>query len=112
MKKGVAIPYIVALVIGLIIVVIMVYLIYRFSGEEKWDAEKCRAMFMDWCIMCKNIGWSDSDKLKLPSDLVINCKDILAKHFAFVLDSRNDYCDTWKTKVDCCTVGVKNDVCP
>ena len=118
MDKGVAIPYIVALVIGLIVVVIMIYLIYRFSGEEKWSAEKCRARFMDWCMMCKNIGWSDSNKLRLPSDLVNNCKDIFIKYFAFTLETNcgnsdwcNEYCNTSKTKLDCCTVGVKNDKC-
>ncbi|MEM5790455.1 MAG: hypothetical protein QXP77_00125 [Candidatus Aenigmatarchaeota archaeon] len=121
MEKGVAIPYIVALVIGLIVIVIIVYLVYRFvigGGGGSASVETCRARFMDWCTMCRNIGWSDGNKLTLPQNLIDECKDVIAKHLGFYIDVCtsadwcNKYCDNRKTKLDCCTVGVKNDECP
>jgi len=123
MEKGVAIHYIVALVIGIIVVVIMVYLMYRYVSREKLSAEECRARFIEWCTNCRNLNWQYSDVIKLPQKIKDECRDIFSKYFGFTLECSdpnnpnpdnwcNDNCNTWKTKADCCTVGVKNDVCP
>ncbi len=114
MGKGVAIPYIVALVIGLMILVIMVYLINKFiiKGGGGTSAEICRSRFIDWCIMCRNLGWK-RDNLIIPSSLVNDCGEVIGKHLGFYIDNaENRFCDTIKTKLDCCKVGVKNEQCP
>ncbi|MEM3714534.1 MAG: hypothetical protein QXP77_00070 [Candidatus Aenigmatarchaeota archaeon] len=57
-KKGIAIPYIIALVIGIIVLVFIVYWLYRLFGPGPITAEQCRSLMIQWCNACKNLGWS------------------------------------------------------
>ena len=52
MGKGVAIPYIVALIIGLIIIVFIVYWVYRSFTGKGVTCSECKSMFIEWCTRC------------------------------------------------------------
>ena len=116
MSKAVAIPYLVAIVIGLIILVIMSYLLYKVYVTKKLPAEACRSEFMKWCSMCSNTGWKSS--LTISQQLVDNCKDVLLEQMGFDISDYstpdpvgNTGCAHSDAKRDCCTVGVKNEMC-
>ncbi len=108
-KAAIAVPYIIALVIGLIILAVMVYLFLRASGSGKLSTEECRSRFIEWCGMCSNLRWSPS--LSLPQNLVDDCRDVLYRHLSFNISEYGN-CGEEDAKKDCCTVGVKNEFCP
>ncbi|MEM5790457.1 MAG: hypothetical protein QXP77_00135 [Candidatus Aenigmatarchaeota archaeon] len=56
MEKGVAIPYIVALVIGLIVIVFIVYWVYRSFGGQGVSCSDCKSQFIDWCTRCAMVN--------------------------------------------------------
>ncbi len=60
MRKGLAIPYIIALVLAIIILAIGGYLMYRAFTEGKLSCQECKAQFTTWCSMCYlgNPPWS------------------------------------------------------
>ena len=109
MNKAVAIPYLVALVIGLILLAILVFIFLRAATSPQLPAQECRSRFIDWCTMCKNVGWTD--KLKLPDSLKEACRDVLLDEMGFDIDDYNN-CAHEDVKKDCCEVGVKNEACP
>ena len=51
-RKGVAIPYIVALVIGIVIIAFVVYWVYKSFSSEGIECNTCKAKFLDWCSLC------------------------------------------------------------
>ena len=69
MEKGVAIPYIVALVIGMVVVVFIVYWVYKSFSSTVMSAQECKAKFIDWCTLCSNNNWAGGS---LPSE-IRNC---------------------------------------
>ena len=69
-SKGVAIPYIIALVIGIIVLVFVVYWVYRmFAGPGGLSKADCERKFIDWCRSCAIRDWPDE---AIPTD-VSNC---------------------------------------
>lgn len=50
--KGVAVPYIIAIILGVIVLAVAVYLIYKVITGETLDCEECRAKFTGWCSTC------------------------------------------------------------
>ena len=59
--KAVAVPYIVAIVLAVIIIGVAVYLIYRIVVKSPLSCEECRARFATWCATCylSNPGTTD-----------------------------------------------------
>ncbi len=64
LKKGVAIPYIIALVIGIIVLVFIIYWVYRLFTAPQISYEDCRSRMIQWCTSCKSLGWSGGGKLE------------------------------------------------
>jgi hypothetical protein len=54
MSKGIAIQTILMLLVGILVVGIVVYMVYRYATKSSIGQEGCRAVIMDWCSMCKN----------------------------------------------------------
>ena len=63
MKKGLAIPYIIALVLGIIVLAVCAYLIYRAFSEGKLDCGGCKAKFTTWCSVCYLGDWDEDYEL-------------------------------------------------
>ena len=56
MPKAVAIPYIIAIVIGIIVLVLLVYWIYKIVTTPVLGCQDCKSMFIDWCAGCANLN--------------------------------------------------------
>lgn len=61
--KGVAISYVIALAIGLIILAVGAYLIYKAMSEGSLECQECKAKFAAWCSTCYLSGWSGDTQL-------------------------------------------------
>ena len=99
-KKGVAIPYIIALVIGIIVLVFIVYWVYRLFTAPQISYEDCRARLIQWCNMCAGLGWTDGTSLKTFVD--DQCYTILNQRIGVT----DHDCAAADAKTDCKKVGV------
>ena len=111
-KAAIGVPYLIAIVIGVIILAVMIYLIVKYIiTPGGLDAAECRSRLIDWCVQCKNANWPDW--LTLPDEL----KECGKKYFGEYW-SDNDNCRDCDgmgaddCKNDCCAIGVKNENCP
>lgn len=50
--KGVAIPYLVAIIILIVIAAVVIFLIYMAIKQGGWDCTKCKTQFTTWCTEC------------------------------------------------------------
>jgi hypothetical protein len=63
MKRGLAVPYIIALILGLIILAVAAYLIYKAVTGGELDCQECKAKFTTWCSMCYLANWEKDYEL-------------------------------------------------
>ena len=54
MSKGIAIETILMLLMGILIVGVIVYLIYRYVTGTTLGKEQCRGIITSWCTLCNN----------------------------------------------------------
>jgi len=73
----VAIPYVVALLLGIMVLLIAIYVIYKYVvGSSPLSCSECRAHLSTWCSDCylenypKDTGWSGGHKM---SDELKDC---------------------------------------
>jgi len=52
MRKGIAIQTILLLLVGIIVVSILVYMIYRYTGGGVLNEQSCRSEMISWCNLC------------------------------------------------------------
>ncbi len=57
-KKGIAIQTILLLLVGILVVGIIVYMVYRYFVGAPLNEQECRARAITWCTGCKNAGWT------------------------------------------------------
>ena len=74
MEKGVAIPYIVALVIGMVVVVFIVYWVYKTSSSQTLSIQECKSAYITWCTNCAQMNWPGWHCMP---PKVVECKDVL-----------------------------------
>jgi uncharacterized membrane protein YqiK len=74
MTKAVAIPYIIALVIGIIVVVLLIFLVYKAVTNQSISVAECRAKVTDWCNTCRLSGWSTAIPI---TDEIKNCGNLI-----------------------------------
>jgi hypothetical protein len=63
MKKGIAVRTILLILIGMIVVGIMAYLIYRATTTKTLSVYECKAKLIDICRICENTGWDENYQL-------------------------------------------------
>ena len=80
MEKGVAVNYLILMILGLLILVIVAYLIFRTSPAKKLSIEECRTRLIGICTTCKTRGWPDWPARNDPSWVDVN------KKFYYVID--------------------------
>ncbi len=118
-SKGVAIPYIVALVIGLIIIVFIVYWVYKTTTSSTLDLQKCKSRYITWCTNCAQMNWQYWHCM--PQG-VWECKEILRSAGLIVPSGGCTHfdpnvgvavCNSPDVKKDCAALGVclNNDEC-
>jgi len=90
MRKGIAVPTILKLVIGVIVIVIIVFLIYRYVLKSPIGEQECRARMTAWCASCQLSGWTSGPGMNQ------ELKDCVSEHN---LASQHNDCSNAKT--DC-----------
>jgi hypothetical protein len=53
MSKGIATETIIKIMLGLIVVAIILYLIYKFVLKSPIAPEECKSRLVSWCTSCK-----------------------------------------------------------
>ena len=105
-NKGMAIPYIVALVIGLIVIVFVVYWVYKTTTSSTLDLQKCKSRYITWCSNCAQMNWPNWHCM--PAG-VEECRQILQNAGLKVPSGDCDghaRCDNEDVKKDCAALGV------
>jgi len=110
MEKGVAVNYLILMVVGLLILVIAAYLIFRTSPAKKLSIEECRTRLIGICTTCKTRGWPDWPARNDPRWADVN------KKFYYVIDECSAMYDEFKEfknrenctnlKIPCRSIGV------
>jgi len=54
MKKGIATQTILLLLLGILVVAIIAYLVYKYAFNPVLPKEVCRSRAVSWCTLCKN----------------------------------------------------------
>jgi hypothetical protein len=65
MKKGIAVRTMLLILIGMIVVGIMSYLIYRAATTKTLSVFECKAKLIDICRICENTGWDEKYMLDI-----------------------------------------------
>ena len=101
MNKAVAIPYIIALVIGIIVLALLVYVFIKTSSSPALSFQECRSRWVEWCTLCKNTNW---DEHFATPDYVKECNEIVAKELGIDKSWLDDNvnCKVDGTPSDCC----------
>ena len=73
MNKGLAVPYIIALILGVIILAVAAYLVYKSVWGSKLDCQECKAKFTTWCSICYLADWDKEYNLGDLSECVDEC---------------------------------------
>ena len=55
--KGIAIQTVLMLLVGILVVGIVVYMVYRYIFAPPLSIQECRAQFVSWCTTCKATGF-------------------------------------------------------
>jgi len=58
MTKGIAIQTILMLLVGILVVGIIVYVVYRYFVGAPLGEQECRARLTSWCSSCKVMNYS------------------------------------------------------
>ncbi len=69
MTKGIAIQTILMLLVGILVVGIIVYMVYRYFIGAPLNEQECRARAITWCTGCKNGGWTVGQGVVTGTDL-------------------------------------------
>ena len=62
------IPFLVAVIVGIILLAVVIFFVYEALKRGTWDCVKCKTQFTTWCLTCyrANVGmdvWSGGDQL-------------------------------------------------
>ena len=58
MTKGIAIQTILMLLVGILVVGIIVYMVYRYFVQSPLGEQECRSRAIMWCTGCRNGEWT------------------------------------------------------
>jgi hypothetical protein len=57
MSKGIAIQTILMLLVGILVVGIVVYMVYRYMFSPGMGIQECRGRVVSWCTSCAAVSW-------------------------------------------------------
>jgi len=102
MKRGLAIPYIIALILGIIILAVAAYLIYKAVTRDQINCQECRARFTTWCSVCYLGDWEHENQL---GDELAKCVDKCG-YWTGAIASKNCNLDKDEATEACASIGV------
>jgi len=102
MKKGIATETILLLLLGILIVGILVYLLYKYVFSPVLPEQVCRSRATSWCTLCKNAYGSSFTCTDIDGDGDVDCyvpagqdlKDCASEYFPGMPDEC-DGAGTW-----------------
>ena len=71
-SKGIAIRTILLLLIGVLVVGIVVYMVYRYFVKTPLSEQECRARMVSWCTSCAVANWTSG---YAPGSELAECSD-------------------------------------
>ncbi len=91
MSKAIAIPYIIALILGILVVALVGYWLYRVYWGAPIGEQQCRSTMISWCNSCKTANGFDMTSWEVgsgydPGTDLTNCA---SEHYGITLDSTN-----------------------
>jgi hypothetical protein len=96
MSKGIAIETILMLLVGILVVGVVVYMVYRYMFSPGLNEQDCRSAAVNYCTTCKNSAdpnppytWSAS--ISAPASLTA----CAGKYFPTYFDGRCDMDVDW-----------------
>jgi hypothetical protein len=101
MGKGIATQTILLMLVGIIVVGIIIYIVYRSLTGPSLSEGECRARMINACMMCENVGW-DKD-YGVAAEL--HDPKICAKGIFAYWDG-NEQCKLDNMEIDCAMLGV------
>jgi hypothetical protein len=102
MGKGIATQTILLMLIGIVVVGILIYIVYRTVMNPTLSEEDCRARWISQCTICKNSGWLG---YTIPQELRDCAKGTT---LAFFSDNADCQRGQWyNTEGDCKTIGIE-----
>ncbi|MEM5854591.1 MAG: hypothetical protein QW228_09565 [Candidatus Aenigmatarchaeota archaeon] len=101
-----AIPYIIALVIGIIVLVFIIYWVYRLFTAPQISYEDCRTRAVQWCQACRSINPNlELDKGDIGvtnlNSITLDCAKLLYARFKDDLDFYKDPNDPNTKGIEC-----------
>jgi hypothetical protein len=100
MRKGIAVNTILMMLVGIVVVGVIIYLVYKSLTNPSLSDEQCRSRLISQCMICRNMNWV-SDVL-VPSELLNDC----AKGI-FVYWKLNANCQADFMVSDCKALGIE-----
>jgi len=88
MTKGIAVQTILMLLVGIIVVGILVYMVYRYFMGAPLSEQDCRARVIAWCNGCRVMNFTQSG-IQVTSEMA----DCASTYFGSTL-SAGDSCNT------------------
>ena len=62
--RGIAVRTILLISVGVVVVGVLSYLVYRAATTKTLSVYECKAKLMDICRMCENTGWDETFTLE------------------------------------------------
>ena len=72
-NKGIAVDTILLLLVGIIVVGIIIFLVYKYVLGPQLGEPECKAKAISWCSNCKNAEWLGTAPIM--STELQNCAD-------------------------------------
>jgi len=104
MSKGIATQTILLMLVGIIVVGIIIFIVYRMLTGPSLTEGECRARMITACMFCKNAGWDSTDGV--PSDLT-NKNGCAKPGGIFEYWADNTQCNKGSMVEDCKQLGIE-----
>lgn len=105
MRKGIATQTILLFLVGIVVVSVLIYIVYRTVMNPSLSSEECRGRLIGWCTVCKNTNFENADPI--PIQILNDCKDALAKIGVYIATESGGQKKCTEMKTDCRRVGVE-----
>jgi hypothetical protein len=87
MSKGIAVDTILMLLVGIVVVGLIIFLVYKFLLGPHLNEQECRASLINWCNDCKLVnGWNDATAGFYPGPKVGGTDGCAKTYFGITID--------------------------
>lgn len=106
MSKGIATQTILLMLVGIIVVGILIYIVYRTVMNPSLSLQECEARLISWCMNCKNTNFANSGDY-ISVDLFNSCDTVLENNGIYIHEGAGVRRACTQMKADCQRVGIE-----